>query len=137
MKKQAVLIFIFLFFIILSPLSSLDLVDVDFPDKIDNISPPEWILGTWTFEEEGDDPFVIEFTENDIIMDNYSTIEDIDSNYVVAFGQNITSEYYDIYMKFENGEWFKERFFITSDNKMESQFIASDDTNLTFTYYRE
>jgi hypothetical protein len=136
MKKQILLFNIFLIFIILSPLFSLDLTANDIPDQIDNISPPEWILGTWILDEESENPFIVEFIDNNIIMDNYSMEEDIDSGYVVAFIQEITEEYYEICVKFDNGDWFQERFFTTSDDKMESKFIASDDTDTSFTYYR-
>ena len=139
MKKQ-ILFYIFLFFIILSPISSLDLIDST--DKIDNISPPNWIFGTWILDddEEWDVPFIVEFTKDDIIMDLLmdpgSMEEYIAEEIIIAFNQNITEEYYEIYVKFESEEWFKERFFIASGDVMESKFIDSDGMEEDYTYYR-
>jgi len=138
--KNQIAFYIFLFFIILSPAFG-DLVSendtADTKNKIDNMSPPEWIWGAWTVEEETDDPFIIVFAENNIIMDNYSLIEDIESGYVIVFEQDITEEYYEIYVKFDNEDWFRERYFKTSEDVMESQFTASDGTELSFTYNKE
>ncbi|MCL2480624.1 MAG: hypothetical protein FWF38_02820 [Spirochaetaceae bacterium] len=137
--KNKIVFYIFLFFIILSPAFS-DLVpsndNTDNEYEIDNIAPPEWILGTWIVDEETDDPFIIEFTKTDILMDNYSLIEDIETGYVIGFSQTVTEEYYEMYVKFENDEWYQERFFIISNDVMESQFTASDGTELSFTYSR-
>jgi len=95
------------------------------------------IIGIWVLEEEDYDPFFLEFTEDDILMDyEYSMIDDIDSDFVVTFIQEITDEYYDIFVKFEDGAWYRERFFKISDDEMESHFIASDNTNKKYTYYR-
>ena len=134
--KKILLLNIFLLFIVLFPVFSQDANTISV-DKIDNVSPPDWILGTWILEEDSDEPFVIEFLEQDIVMDEYSTEEDIESGFIIAFSQNITPEYYDIYVKFDNGEWFKERFFITSTDEMESEFSASDGTELSFIYSRD
>jgi len=138
--KNKIVFYIFLFFIILSPVFS-DLIpenkETDNEYEIDNISPPEWILGAWVVEEETDEPFIIEFTKNDIVMDTYSMLEDMKSGYVVLFEQDLTEEYYEIYVKFDNAEWYRERFFTSSAESMESQFSASDGTELSFTYNRD
>ncbi|MCL2706259.1 MAG: hypothetical protein FWE72_08650 [Spirochaetaceae bacterium] len=131
--KNQIVFYIFLFFIILSPAFG-DLVP---KNEIDNMAPPEWIFGAWTLEEETDEPFIIIFTEDNIIMDNYSLAEDIESGYVILFEQEITEEYYEIFVKFENDDWFKERFLKTSADSMESQFTASDGTEMSFTYNKD
>ena len=134
MKKLTIFLSIFFFCAILFPLSGLSLIE---EERIDNIAPPEWIIGIWVLEEEDYDPFFLEFTEDDILMDyEYSMIDDIDSDFVVTFIQEITDEYYDIFVKFEDGAWYRERFFKISDDEMESHFIASDNTNKKYTYYR-
>ena len=137
--KNQIIFCIFIFFMILSPAFTQDYAPNELieTDLYKDIAPPEWILGTWIIdEEEAEDPFIIEFTEDDIIMDYYSMIEDILSGYVVEFVQEITEEYYDIYLKFDNEEWYRERFFLTSEDTMESEFTASDGSELSFSYYR-
>ena len=143
MKKQILVFNIFLFFIILAPLSGLELIDlndgmIDLEDEIENISPPEWIHGAWILDDRMDeeDPFIIEFTENDIIM-NYSIEDDIESGYIVAFIQNITADYYDIYLKYDDGWWYRERFFVTSDKEMESHYVDSTGSDDNCIYYKD
>ncbi|MCL2294298.1 MAG: hypothetical protein FWC36_05485 [Spirochaetes bacterium] len=132
MKKHIVFLNIFLFFVILVPIFGMDLKPSEY--KIDNISPPDWILGSWVLEESADLP-AIEFTENNIIID-YSLEDDIFFGYVVAFIQERTASYYDIYVKFDDGEWSRERFFIPANGVMKSQFTASDGSNFSLTYHR-
>ncbi len=136
MKKQIVFLNIFLFFIILFPAFGEDIVS----DGIDKISPPLWIHGEWILEEDedNDDPFYIEFAENDIYEMDYSMGDDIEDGYIVAFTQDITDEYYEIYVEYDDGFWWQERFFIVSDNNeiLESEYIDSDGADKALTYYK-
>ena len=136
--KNLIVFCALIFFIILSPAFTQDYAPNELieTDLYKDIAPPEWILGTWIIDEETDDPFIIEFTENDILMDNYSLTEDILSGYVVEFTQEITEEYYDIYIKFNNEEWYQEKFYLADDNTLESEFTASDGSELYYSYYK-
>jgi len=127
----------------LTPLFSQDAQDIDV-EGIQDIAPPEWILGEWALgeEENTDEPFILEFTENDIIMD-YSLTKDIESGYVVAFSQKITEDYYEIYVKFDDGYCYKERFFLPPPDKktdscyseMQSLYSDNEGTSDYYTYY--
>jgi len=119
MKKQILLVNIFLFFTILFPVFIM-------ANEIENISPPAWILGSWVTEEDTDNPFIAKFTSNDIIMDDESFTVDIKSGYIIAFKQSLTEEYYEIYVQYDNYEWFQEKFIKRTNIMMESQFASSD-----------
>ncbi|MCL2791970.1 MAG: hypothetical protein FWD87_02665 [Spirochaetaceae bacterium] len=135
MKKQILILNIFLFFAILFPAYSMDF---DYTtDEINRVSPPEWILGTWVITDDLDDPFMVEFTKTDFIFDGHSIVEDIVSGFITGYTQEITEEYYDMYIRFYTGDWGRERFFRISTNVMESRFVSSDGLELFSTYYRD
>ncbi|QQO07364.1 hypothetical protein [Breznakiella homolactica] len=103
-------------------------------DWVEDIAPPSWILGKWKLDT---DDYTIEFTRDDIFDDGESVVDDFYYYYIIDYAQRLTGSYYEIYIEYDNGFWWCERFFKTTGRIMQSSYEDSDEIAEIYTYTKQ
>lgn len=80
-----------------------------FPVFADDIAPPEWILGAWRMEYEGE-VMILVFLENDMVMNGESVRTMLADGYISSFRQAADGESYSIRLAYADGFWWQETF---------------------------
>ena len=112
-------------------------------------NPPSWILGQWHGSDilNDEDDFFVIFESNNIIWrdtlrsqpfcivnNNGPSLLDITAS---KYSQTITEFYFEIYIEYKDGSWFRERFSFSANGEMlTSELINSYGEEAKFKYYR-
>jgi cell wall-associated NlpC family hydrolase len=101
----------------------------------DEIRPPEWILGEWRNEADGQS-FSLDMSADDIIWDG-SSLAALVRGQDLVFSQKVTNTSYEIYFKFPaDNFWYRETFSKPAKASLSSSFVDSEGRKKQYRYTR-